>query len=377
MAQEVDTDKRRLPPYLKKYREFWMSERAAAWLYRALAKFADEEGAQTLERLARAEDSHANHWEALLRRSGVEDLKFGRAPRRERFLVWVASRFGLERVLPMLIRLEAADAGKYLGVPEAPTSMSEEEVQHGRALAMIGHGAPSRIADIESRHRVSSGGALRAATFGINDGLVSNLSLVMGVSGGTTNNQIVLLAGIAGLFAGAFSMAAGEWVSVRSQRELYEREIEIEREELIAFPEEEKGELALIYRAKGLEPEAAAKLAERIMMRPRAALDTLVREELGLDPNDLSSPWVAAISSFVAFAVGAVIPVVPFMIGSGTPALFVSAGLAALVLAFVGFMISLLTGRSAFVSAFRMLFVGALAASITYGIGKLVGTTVS
>lgn len=378
MAQTVEqSSKRREPPFLKKYREFWHSEQSAAWLYRALAEYADEHGAATLRRLADAEDRHAGHWADLLKKSGVADLTFEKPPTRERFLVWVARRFGIERVVPMLIRLEAADAGKYLDVAEAPTSMSEEEVQHGRALSQIGKETPSRIADIESRHRVSSGGALRAATFGINDGLVSNLALVMGVAGGTSDSKIVLLAGVAGLLAGAFSMAAGEWVSVKSQRELYEREIEIEREELVAFPDEEKAELALIYRAKGIEPEAAEKLAERIMLRKSAALDTLVREELGLDPNDLSSPWVAAISSFVAFGLGAFLPVLPYIVSQGTGALVAAAVLAGMALTLVGLSISLLTGRNPLVSASRMLVVGALAAGITYGVGSLVGTSLA
>lgn len=328
-------------------------------------------------RLAEAEDRHAAHWEKLLHGSGITELTFDRAPFRERTLLWIAKRFGFERVLPVLIRLEAKDAGKYLGVPEAPMSMSEEEVQHGRTLATIGNASPARIADIESRHRVGSGGALRAATFGINDGLVSNLALVMGIAGGTGDSHLVLLAGVAGLLAGAFSMGSGEWISVRSQRELYEREIEIERAELEEFPEEERDELALIYRAKGIEPEAAAKLAERIMLRPRAALDTMAREELGLDPNDLASPWVAAISSFIAFGIGAFFPVLPYLFARGTAALVFAAILSAVVLALVGMAISLLTGRSAFVSAARMVLLGALAASLTYGVGKLIGASIS
>jgi VIT1/CCC1 family predicted Fe2+/Mn2+ transporter len=365
-------------PYLKRYREFWAAERAAAWLYRELAKVADEQSAETLERLAQAEDVHAGHWEQLLKRSGIDGLTFTKAPWRERTLARLARRFGLESILPTLVRLEAADARKYVGVPEAPTSMSEEEVQHGRSLAMIGRGVPERIAVIESRHRVSTGGWLRAATFGINDGLLSNLSLVMGIAGGTSgNSSIVLLAGVAGLLAGAFSMAAGEWVSVRSQRELYEREIEIERQELIAFPEEERDELAMIYRAKGIEEGAAERLAERIMLRPAAALDTLTREELGLNPNDLSSPWVAALSSFFAFAVGAFIPVIPFTFSQGNGALVGAATAAAFVLAGVGLSISLLTGKRGIVSAFRMLAIGAVTATGTYFIGKAVGVSVS
>jgi len=378
MAQTAPQTKRREPPFAKKYRDFWQSELSAAWLYRALSEYADEHGASTLHRLADAEDSHAAHWAELLKKAGVDNLEYPGPPWRERFLVWVARKFGIERVVPMLIRLEAADAGKYLGVAEAPQSMSEEEVQHGRALAQIGKETPARIADIESRHRVGSGGALRAATFGVNDGLVSNLALVMAAIGGTGNaHETVLLAGIGGLLAGAFSMAGGEWISVRSQRELYEREIEIEREELAAFPEEEKAELALIYRAKGIEPEAADKLAERIMLRKSAALDTLVREELGLDPNDLASPWVAAISSFIAFACGAFLPVLPYIVSQGNGAFFAAMAVSGLALLTVGLAVSVLTGRNPFVSAFRMLFVGTLASSITYFVGKALNVTVS
>lgn len=364
------------PAKAKRYRELWAGERTAAWVYRALAEIADERSAGVLEQLAKAEDAHAGHWEDLLRRAGITDLSFRRAPWRDRAMVRYARRFGVEAVLPMLVRLEASDARKYVGEPDALSSMSAEEMQHGRTLATIGTGTPARIADLESRHRVSSAGALRAATFGINDGLVSNLSLVMGVAGGTGSSKIVLLAGIAGLLAGAFSMAAGEWISVRSQRELYEREIEIEREELAAFPDEERDELAMVYRAKGLDQETAMRLAERIMQRPDAALDTLVREELGLNPNDLASPWVAAGSSFVAFAFGALIPVIPYLIGSGSAALFAAASASAVVLCLVGFSISFFTGRGGFVSAARMLLLGAVAAAVTYGVGTLVGTAI-
>ena len=376
MAQTDPSAKRREVPYVTRYREYWESEQSAAWLYRRLAEHADPDGAATLVRLAEAEERHAGHWANLLEKAGVGDLKYSGPPRRERFLAWLARRFGVEHVLPILIRLEAADARKYIGVPEAPTAMGQEEVQHGRTLATIGKGGPRSIADIESRHRVRSGGALRAATFGVSDGLVSNVSLVIGVAGGTQNNKIILLAGVAGLLAGAFSMGAGEWVSVRSQRELYEREIEIEREELQAFPEEEAAELAMIYRAKGIEPEAAERLAGRIMLRPSAALDTLAREELGLDPSDLVSPWVAAISSFVAFAAGAFVPVLPYLFTDKGPALGLAAGLSAVVLALVGLMISILTGRSAFVTAGRMILFGVLAASATYGVGRAIGVSV-
>src|ERR1051326_7388595 len=272
MSRSDDT-KRREVPYVKRYRDYWESEQSAAWLYRKLADLSDQETAVTLRRLADAEDRHAGHWADLLAQAGVEDLKYDGPPRRERTLAWLARRFGVERILPFLIRLEAADARKYIGVPEAPMTMGQEEVQHGRTLATIGKGGPSRIADIEARHRVRSGGTLRAATFGVSDGLITNLSLVIGVVGGNAGHRFVILAGVAGLIAGAFSMGSGEWISVRSQRELYEREIEIEREELQAFPEEETAELAMIYRSKGIEPEAAERLAGGLMLRPTAALD--------------------------------------------------------------------------------------------------------
>jgi len=376
MSRSDDT-KRREVPYVKRYRDYWESEQSAAWLYRKLADLSDQETAVTLRRLADAEDRHAGHWADLLAQAGVEDLKYDGPPRRERTLAWLARRFGVERILPFLIRLEAADARKYIGVPEAPMTMGQEEVQHGRTLATIGKGGPRSIADIEARHRVRSGGALRASTFGVSDGLITNLSLVIGVAGGNAGHRFIVLAGVAGLIAGAFSMGAGEWISVRSQRELYEREIEIEREELQAFPEEETAELAMIYRSKGIEPEAAERLAGRIMLRPTAALDTLAREELGLDPNDLVSPWSAAFASFFSFAAGAFIPLLPYLIGSGTAAFVTAIGLAAVVLWLVGTMISVLTGKSVFVTSSRMILVGALAAAITFGIGKAIGVSVS
>ena len=368
---------RREVPYVKRYRDYWESERSAAWLYRKLAEVSDPETAATLTRLAEAEERHAAHWADLLAQAGVDDPRYSGPPRRERFLAWLARRFGVQHVLPILIRLEAADAAKYIGVPEAPTTMGQEEVQHGRTLATIGKGGPRSIADIEARHRVRSGGTLRAATFGVSDGLITNLSLVIGVVGGNAGERFIVLAGVAGLIAGAFSMGAGEWISVRSQRELYEREIEIEREELQAFPEEEAGELAMIYRAKGIEPEAAERLAGRIMLRPTAALDTLAREELGLDPSDLVSPWSAAIASFVSFAAGAFVPLLAYLLFSGTAALVTAILLAAVVLSLVGMMISVLTGKSSLVTSARMIFVGALAASITFGVGKAIGVSVS
>jgi VIT1/CCC1 family predicted Fe2+/Mn2+ transporter len=209
--------------------------------------------------------------------------------------------------------------------------------------------------------------------FGVNDGLVSNLALIMGVAAGAADANFVVLAGIAGLVAGAGSMAAGEWISVQSQSELLQREIDVERAELEAFPDEEQAELEWIYRSKGLSAEDAAAVARQIMSNTDMALDTLVREELGLDPSDLGSPWTAAVSSFFAFAVGAVLPLLPFLLATGAAALVVSMALSVTALAAVGAVLSVFTGRSAWWSALRMTLIGGSAAAATYGIGAAVG----
>ncbi|MET0276432.1 MAG: VIT1/CCC1 transporter family protein, partial [Acidimicrobiia bacterium] len=260
---------------------------------------------------------------------------------------------------------------------EATETMAAQEAAAGRTIAaMTGLPEGGTIARTEGRHRANVGGTLRAVVFGVNDGLVSNFSLVMGVSGGTHDNSIVVLAGIAGLVAGAFSMASGEWISVRSQRELYENELRIESEELAAFPEEERDELELIYRAKGVTPEAAKALVATIMEKGDVALDTLAREELGLDPAKLGSPWVAAISSFLAFGLGALLPLIPFFFASGTTAIVVSAVLSLSALFAAGATTSVFTGRHAGRAGLRMALIGAAVAVVTYGIGSLVGTSI-
>jgi len=235
-----------------------------------------------------------------------------------------------------------------------------------------GHHAPVSGSGMESRHGgVSAGGNLRASVFGVSDGLISNLSLILGVAGASSNNSYILLSGIAGLLAGAFSMAAGEWVSVRSQREMYEHQIGLERDELEEYPEEEAQELALIYAARGMDKAAALERAQSEIADPARALDTLAREELGLNPQDLGSPYGAAASSFLAFAVGAMVPVVPFLLLEGTAALITAVSVTAIALFAVGAMISLFTGRSAARTGLRMLLIGAAAGAITYAIGSL------
>jgi VIT1/CCC1 family predicted Fe2+/Mn2+ transporter len=366
------------PDRLALFEEMREDELDSAALYRALADASEGRRREVLNRLAQAEERHAGHWERLLREAGVTDFPAPKRTLRTRVLSTLAHRFGTDTVLPLVLRLEAADAAKYRDVAEAPETMSAEEMAHGRAVAALGGGGKGeQIARSEGRHRAGAGGALRASVFGVNDGLVSNILLILGMAGGTSNGNIILLAGLAGLLAGAFSMAAGEWVSVQSQRELYEREISVEREELAAFPEEELDELILIYQAKGLSEDEAKALAGRIMRRPETALDTLTREELGLAPGDLGSPWVAALSSFGAFAVGAFIPVIPFLVGAGTAALVVAIGLSAVTLFAVGSAIALLTGRSPFRGGVRMVVIAAVVGLASHLIGRLIGQGVS
>jgi VIT1/CCC1 family predicted Fe2+/Mn2+ transporter len=206
---------------------------------------------------------------------------------------------------------------------------------------------------------------------------VSNLSLVMGVAGATSEPSFILLSGIAGLLAGAFSMAAGEYISVRSQVEVLERQIALERAELAAIPEEEFEELVAIYRSKGLPEADARRFAEHIFQDPEVALQTLVREELGLDQAGISSPWSAAGGSFLAFVMGAIIPVIPFLFGSGDMVLLVSFGMSMAALFLLGALVSLLTGRNLVFSGLRQVGIGATAAIVTYMVGRVIGVSVT
>jgi VIT1/CCC1 family predicted Fe2+/Mn2+ transporter len=227
------------------------------------------------------------------------------------------------------------------------------------------------VPDSDRNFGAGKSGALRAAIFGVNDGLVSNLSLIMGVTGAAASNHFILLAGVAGLLAGAFSMGAGEYISMKVQRELFERLLHIEAHELATEPEGEHDELRKIYERKGFPPDLADQVTDVIMRDPEMALETHAREELGLDPDQLGSPWGAAGSSFVTFCLGATVPLLPFVIGSGDAATLFAIGVSALALFAVGAAMSLITGRRAVTSGGRMLLVGTLAASITYGVGSL------
>lgn len=236
-----------------------------------------------------------------------------------------------------------------------------------------------RELEIIRKHHGNTGrsGSLRAAVFGINDGLVSNFSLVLGMAGADVGSSVVILAGVAGLVAGAFSMAAGEYVSMKVQREVFESAINLERQEISESPEHEQQEVEVILRAQGVPPEDAARIAERVMEDPELALDLMARQELGLDPDELGSPMGAATSSFGAFAVGALIPLLPFVLLAAGLAVGVSVAVSGACLFAVGALAARLSGRPALFGGARMLLIGALAAAVTYGIGKAFGVSMA
>ncbi len=366
-----------------RYRADLQGEVDSASLYRALAEAeSDPRTSGIFEKLAAVEEAHAEFWRKTLTRIGAE-VPALRPGWRTRTLGFLARRFGPAFVVPTINVLEHADSSTYDAQPEAiARGLPAAERSHARTLdALAGRSgglSGSAIAQLEGRHRAMGGNALRAAVLGANDGLVSNLSLVMGMTGAAGSGHIVLLAGLAGLFAGACSMAMGEWLSVNSARELYERQVAGEAEELKQVPDEEKEELVLIYQAKGLGETEARALADRLMADKGTALDTLVREELGLDPNELGgSPWAAGAWSFCLFAAGAAVPVLPFFFLAGTGAMIVSIAASAAALSVVGAGTSLFTGRSALFSAARQIAIGAVAATITYGMGLVAGVTLA
>jgi VIT1/CCC1 family predicted Fe2+/Mn2+ transporter len=289
-----------------------------------------------------------------------------------RLLKSIARVFGPGMIYPLLNGMEIAAAGDYAAQEENVAALANEERSHARSLGELSR-RNGGVA--EGWHRSAGGGTLRASIFGVSDGLVSNLSLVMGFAGAQADARFVLLAGLSGLLAGAASMAAGEYVSMKAQRELLERQIDLERAELFVTPEEEMAELALIYRFKGLPRQDAERLARQLTADPKVALDTLVREELGLDQDQLGSPAAAAVSSFLAFAVGALIPVVPFFFGASAGLVAASLALSGVALFTVGAVLSLFTGRGAMFSGGRQLAIGAVAALITFGLGKAIGVS--
>ena len=399
-------------------------ERDAIQLYDALSKIErDGRRAAAFRTIAGNERRHAEVWATRLRELGAA-VPPAAGPRfRVRAIIAIARLFGTHAVRDLVLALEGDEEQLYKeqATPEVE-AIAADEREHAeiwrrltsdrangpgarsaggpgaqsaggsddaRATVMAGaadHATAARaghtteIASRERWHRAGRSGTLRAVIFGVSDGLVSNLALVMGVAGANaavSGGSFVLLAGIAGLLAGAFSMAAGEYISMQSQRELFERQIALERAELEAMPEEEEAELAAVYMAKGLTADEATTIARRMFSDPEHALDTLIREELGLDPDELGSPWGAAFGSFVAFAIGAVVPVVPYLFGSGSGAFTAALGASLVALFIVGAGVSLLTGRSLLFSGARQVGIGAAAAGVTYLVGTVIGVSVA
>ncbi len=334
--------------------ESWSEEKQSGWLYRELAKAErDPRISELFAKLALEADAQAGQWEKTLR---AQTLPAFSPPLRARMVIALARRIGPRRMRGALAAIKVRGLSAYSAAPVG------------------GHAMPTSVEDIGRGHRSVGGGNLRAAIFGINDGLVSNASLILGVVGANVANATVLTTGIAGMIAGAMAMAAGEFVSVSSQREMYEYQISLEADELKEYPEAEAEELALIYEARGLPLEEARRMAHTLISNPEHALDALAREELGLNPQELGSPFGAAAFSFVSFAIGALVPMLPFFLGAKLPeAAWIGAALAALGLFATGAAMSLFTGRHALRSGMRMLLIGGGAGALTYAIGHVIG----
>lgn len=353
----------------------------AAFLYQKLAeKEEDPTIAKVFAEMSAIEKSHAL---AFLSANQMKEDDLPQASSRARFTLWLGKIFGYDLILGQLLDVEKNLANATLknksklglatdGHENNHVTILENLIRTGNKVS------PHQFSRFERRHKTMGGNALRAAVLGGNDGLLSNFSLVMGVAGATTGGNEVLLAGSAGLLAGALSMALGEWISVKSSQELSENQMEIEMNELIANPEGEKRELKLIYMTKGIPEDKAAQMAEETMKDINHAHQILVKEELGIMPEEIEGQaWQAAVYSFLMFAVGAIIPLIPFILSSGAKAIWASVILSGMGLFFIGAIITLFTGKSVWYSGFRQVIFGFLAAGITYAIGHIIGVSLA
>jgi vacuolar iron transporter family protein len=368
---------------LKRFRNNLADELDSAAVYETLSRIEkDESRRDVFRQLAASEREHAQVWLDKLRANGVQ-VRPHRYSVKTHLMRVLMHLFGPAFVLPTLARAEYADRDKYAHQPDAARLSAEE--QHHAAMVQAVADETSRtskgaqIANAESWHKgATSGNNLRAAVLGANDGLVSNFCLIMGVAGAGTGNKAILLTGLAGLIAGACSMALGEWLSVTNARELARTQIAKEADEIEHTPDAERHELALIYQAKGIDADEARRVAEQIMRDKDKALDTLTREELGLDPAELGgNPWSAAAVSFCLFSLGAIFPVMPFIWARGAAAVWQCVALSGFGLAAVGVFTSLFNGRGAAFSAFRQIVIGLIAAGFTFGVGRLLGVSIS
>ena len=328
--------------------ERWRSEKTAAFLSSAVAAVeSDKKRRKLFKQMARAAEEQAG-----ILAKDINPVPEFTPSLRAKLIASLLGTFGPRAMRPILSASKVRGISVYRGQTE-------------------GHPWPTSVEEVGQRHRNVGGGTLRAGVFGANDGLVSNTCLVMGVAGAAVEPGVIVLTGIAGLLAGAFSMAAGEFISMLSQREMFEHQIAQEADELKRYPKEEAEELALIYAARGLDKKEARSLAKKLIANPDHALDTLAREELGLNPDDLGSPIGAAISSFIAFSIGASLPLIPFLLHFGGNDVVVAAAISGVALFLIGAILSLFSGKSAFIGGLRMLAIGAAAATATYFIGSL------
>ncbi len=367
---------------IKKLRKQMQTEADASFLYKAVSdNTSDKTIAELYFRMSQIENTHANRFLTQIRKSGINAVVPGPSVT-ARVKVQMVKYFGLDFLLTGLLKLEKdlarAEVDRKIKKGEKITGF---ELNHSRILenlmASDAGATGTSLSKLEGRHKTVGGNALRAAVMGSNDGLVSNLSLIMGVAGATSGNRDIIIAGSAGLLAGAISMALGEWLSVQSSRELYQRQIQIEEEEVENSEEEELMELTLIYQAKGLSREKAAEMAGEVFQSKETAVETMVKEELGIDTKGLGgSAWEAAITSFVLFASGAILPLIPFLFINGLNAVLLSALLSACGLFIIGGGITLFTGRSLLFSGLRQVVFGLGAAAITFGIGKIIGVAI-
>ncbi|MEP7106357.1 MAG: VIT1/CCC1 transporter family protein [Ferruginibacter sp.] len=354
----------------------------ACFLYRKLAEAeSDETVANVFRQMSEIEKSHAT---AFLNKIGPgTNGKLPEPSFRAKALNAIGRIFGYDYVLGVLMDTEKSISNAVISAKNKNNvPVTGTETNHVKILRSLLENESkvtgSNVAKFESRHHSVGGNALRAAVLGGNDGLVSNFSLVMGIAGATSGQSGVLLAGVAGLLAGALSMALGEWISVKSSQELYENQMQLEMDELETNPEGEQKELTLIYMAKGIPKDQAHGMATEIMLNKTHAHEVLVKEELGINPEELrGSAMEAAIYSFILFAVGAVIPVSPFFFTTGITAIVISVGCSATGLFLIGSAITLFTGKSIWFSGFRQVVFGLMAAAITFGIGKLIGVSLA
>lgn len=352
----------------------------ACYLYSKLAEHEADPGiAEVYRQMTGIEKGHA---EAFAKRMNVSLENLIQPSWRAKTLNLIGKIFGYDYVLDALMDTEKSLSNAIVSTKRRnKLAITGAEVNHVKILRSImeseGKITGSQITKFERQHRTVGGNAIRAAVLGGNDGLVSNFSLVMGVAGATAGQQGVLLAGLAGLLAGALSMALGEWISVKSSQELYENQMQLEMDELESNPEGERQEMALIYMAKGMSEEQAHQMSRELMNDKDSAHQFLVREELGINPEELKGSAIeAAVYSFVLFSIGAVIPVLPFMFITGIHAIILSVCLSAAGLFLIGAAITLFTGKNVWYSGIRQVVFGIFAAAITFTIGHLIGVAV-